>query len=287
MRLRTAAPGGRESAARSGPEIAGWPAAAGGPRPPRRRWIWITVAIVTAIAVVGPVGTRVWLKTRQSLQRPVMIGRPVTAVEVTAPGDSVAVSPGPAGRVTIGRTLTWVFGMPRLRQTWNGTTMVIRVTCPRPGAFEDCAAQLDLRVPAGVAVRADVASGDVTLVGLTGPVRLVATSGDVTLADLTGPVWCRVTSGDISGNGLGSAPARVAASSGDVSLAFVGRPRQVNVTAGTGDVSVQVPPGSRYRVSGAAGTGSRSIAGGLADSRASAQITATSRTGSVTVGYPG
>ncbi|MGA3152136.1 MAG: hypothetical protein ACLPN6_11010 [Streptosporangiaceae bacterium] len=59
----------------------------------------------------------------------------------------------------------------------------------------------------------------------------------------------------------------------------------MSVAAGSGSASVQAPPGSRYRVAGRTGSGSRSIAAGLASSQGTGLITVKSGSGDVSVGY--
>jgi DUF4097 and DUF4098 domain-containing protein YvlB len=140
-------------------------------------------------------------------------------------------------------------------------------------------------VPAGVALQAQLTSGDVAVSGLRGPVSLAATSGDLRLSQLSGPLRLRSNSGDIVGEALASAQVDAADNDGDVSLAFAAVPAQVSATSDAGDVSVDVPRrvgGYRVRAATAAGDRTVSVRQEAASTRA---IVATSDAGDVAVAY--
>jgi hypothetical protein len=252
---------------------------------PRRRWIWIIVAIITTLVLVLPVGLRFWLKADMQRQSDpaVRYRRPITTLQVNAPGDSVFVRPGAAGRVMVASSLTWVLGRPVVSKTWRGKTLQVSVRCTRPDLFEDCAASLGLTVPAGVSVWAHVGSGTVNVSGLDGPLHLATTSGTITLGRVSGPVWVSASSGTIEGRrGLGALRLTASVGSGAVRLTFRAAPALLSLAVGTGSAAVTVPPG-HYRVRRQNGPGVLTIAPGLSDPYATRLIRVSVGTGTLSV----
>ncbi|HEY3980583.1 MAG TPA: hypothetical protein VGM79_25120 [Streptosporangiaceae bacterium] len=258
------------------------------PRPrPRRRWIWLLVALLTALVFVPPFALRIALKIDiQHQTAPVLVAsRPVTALQVDAPGGNISISPGTGRRVTMSSSAAWLVRRPVVTQAWDGDTLQVTAACPRLNPFEDCQESLDIRVPAGLAVRVSVGSGSVSALGLTGPLRLAATSGAFMLTDVRGPVWAAVTSGSVTAQGEGSAAVRASAGSGALQLGFAAPPQLLALAVGSGSASVTVPPGTRYRVSVRAGAGAVDVQRGLGDSTSTQVITASVGTGFLAVRY--
>jgi hypothetical protein len=263
---------------------------AAAPRPrPRRRWIWAIVALLTTLVLVPPFALRIGLKIDiQHQTAPVPVAaRPVTALQVDAPGGSVSISAGPGAHVTMSSTAAWLVRKPVVTQAWHGDTLKVTAACPRLNPFEDCQEGLTIRVPSDVAVRVSVGSGSVAALGLTGPLHLTATSGAFTLTDVRGPVWAAVTSGSLTAEGEGSSAVHATAGSGSLQLDFDTPPQLVALALGSGSAGVIVPPGTRYRVSVRAGPGAVNIQRGLRDSTSPQVIRASVGTGSLAVQYPG
>ena len=160
------------------PAVPGRRVSVAAPPRPRRRWIWVIVALLTALVFVPPFALRIGLKIdiqHQSAPVPVA-ARPVTALQVDAPAGSVIISPGTGRRVTMSATAAWLVRRPVVTQAWDGSTLRVTAACPRLNPFEDCQEGLVIHVPAGLTVRVSVGSGSVSAVGLTGPLHL---TGDV------------------------------------------------------------------------------------------------------------
>lgn len=259
------------------------------PERPRRRGIWIAVAAVTAFAVVVPFGVRIWARViRQTRTDTVAYDHPIRTLAIDSPDGVVRVGAGPAGQVSVRRRLTWALTKPSVRQTWEGDTLRIEVTCGRaqPYTSLECGADLDLRVPADVAVRASVTSGRIDVRNLAGGLHLRTTAGVVRMTEVSGEVWARSLSGTITGAALTAPTADVAVTSGAVRLGFTGPPEHVTATAISGSVSIGVPPGPRYRVDGTTAHGVRNVDPALLDAGSSRAITLTTVSGAATLGYP-
>lgn len=199
------------------------------PARPRRRWIWACVAVFTALIVVVPVAFRMGLKSeiRHQIVPLTLIQRHITQLVVDAPGQSVTVIRGGAGQVRVMSTVSWLLGSPMVHHAWHGETLRINASCPSVNLFGDCQVGLMIQVPANVAVRVAVGSGNVAVAGLTGPVHLSATSGGIQLTDVSGPVWATATSGSIEATGgLTASQLTAAVGSGGLSSASPSHPRR-------------------------------------------------------------
>jgi hypothetical protein len=210
--------------------------------------------------------------------------RPVTALNVSAPGAVITVQAGQPGQVQIYRHLIWNLGpRPQVRQTWAGRTLTVTTTaCGRKSL---CSVQLDIQVPAGVTLQADTNNGELGVTGLTGAVHAQVTSGAVSLASLHGPVWVQASSGDISGTGLAAAHVDAAVDSGTLALQFASPPQRVSAAATSGFVTVIVPRGSRYRITGTTTGGGRGIDPALISRTSRRLIQVTTTSGTAGVGY--
>jgi hypothetical protein len=258
---------------------------------PRRRWIWVLVALATTATLVSPVGLRLWLKAeRQQRADPVALYQgQFTAVQIQAPGGDITVSPGPMGQVSVASTLQWVFSKPAVRVARSGRTLKISASCPQPNPFEDCQASLGIRVPASLDVHADVGAGSADMIGLAGRLHVTASSGSITLTDISGHVWARATAGNIAApSGLTSSWVDARVTAGSIMLDFDSAPARLVLSVGVGAAHAIVPAGTHYRVSLANAPGSAAhIASGLKVARAAQVISGTvGGAGSLSIGYP-
>lgn len=270
--------------------IASSPARPGLARP-RRRWIWVLVALATTAILVTPVTLRFWLKAEKQQQAdPVAVYRgQFTAVQIQAPSGSITVSPGPTGQVSVASTVQWVFSKPAIRVARSGRTLKISARCPQLNAFEDCQASLGIRVPASLDVHADVGPGSADLIGLAGRLHVTATSGSITLTDISGQVWARATAGTIAApGGLTSPSVDAAVTAGSIMLDLDSPPARLILRVGAGAAHATVPAGTHYRVSLAQVPGSAAhLASGLNVARAARVIRATvGGAGTLSIGYP-
>jgi hypothetical protein len=254
---------------------------------PRRRWIWITVALVTALVIAAPVGFRLWLKAaHHNLTLPAQVYRQqLTQLSVVAPAGSVTLVPSGRPGVTVLGSLSWVFTRPFVAEALRGRTLQVTGSCPGPNPFEDCQVGLTIRVPVNLAVDVSAGSGSVTIRGLSGPLHLATTSGSITISRVGGPVWVSAGSGSVTGYGVVSPELDAVIGSGSLQLGLAATPRALNLAIASGSASITVPPGARMRTVVNTGAGLWHIAPGIADSGAAGTMTATIDSGVVTVGY--
>jgi hypothetical protein len=260
----------------------------GRPARPRLRWIWRIVALATAAILAAPAAWLVGL--RQGLHHeygPVTVyHHAITAVRVSATGDTVAITAGRPGRVSVSSALGWFFTKPAVREIWHGTTLAVSVYCPVPGPFGRCSANLILHVPAAVGVRVAVGTGTATVTGLAGPVHVTATSGSLALGNLAGPLWATATSGSITGmTGLNSPTVTADVRSGSLALGFDRAPSSLRLAVGSGSGIVTVPPGTRYRLDPGLSSGVVHMSHGMSSPDSAGLIAARVGSGTLSIGY--
>ncbi|MEV5558639.1 DUF4097 family beta strand repeat-containing protein [Nonomuraea wenchangensis] len=181
-----------------------------------------------------------------------------------ASGDAVITeTDGTAVRVT--ETLRWRGdSKPKPEHKVEGGALALSYTCP--SSLGSCGVDYRIEVPKGLAVDLDSGSGDITLRGLSGNVRVHVGSGDVDAADLTGK---NVVADSGSGNvelKYATAPvsAQLKAGSGDVTLFVPDGAYDVTTDVGSGDatVSVKKDRSSPNKISIRTGSGDISVSAG-------------------------
>jgi hypothetical protein len=264
---------------------------AGSLQRPRRRWVWVLVALVTATVLGVPFARGQAIPKvddHHAFVAPVSYLRDVAALRVQADeGTVVTIRAGRPGQVTESSVSSWAFRKPAIRQTWQGGSFVVSVTCPKPMPLGQCQANVIIAIPAGTAVQAQAGGGTVTVSGLTGPLHLAATSGLLIARDVSGPFWATVTSGSMDARtGLTSSHFSASAVTGLLTLAFATRPQRLTIGVGTGSAVITVPSGSQYHIVSSHGPGAVSVAPGLSDARSGQVIAVRVGDGAATIGYP-
>jgi DUF4097 and DUF4098 domain-containing protein YvlB len=126
----------------------------------------------------------------------------------------------------------------------SGGILMVEVSEPRwPG--NTCTVNLDLRVPAKLAQKVKIGSGDLRITGTTGSLDFKLGSGDVTLNSAVTDLDGSSGSGNIRASDLrGSVDLKMGA--GDIILTYPLLPDSgtVNVKNGSGDTTVILPAGS-------------------------------------------
>jgi len=264
-------------------------------RPPRK-WGWQAIASALGLLAVIAAGVTVWLWQRapvhltaatstgpHTAQYHSVTRRTPARVVVHMDAGNLNVEAGRAGQVSEQRELTWQARRPVVTQTFAHGTLTITARCP--SGERTCAADVELSVPPGVSVQADVLTGDVAISGLRGPIGVTTDAGDIRLTGVAGAVRARSDNGDIIGEQLASGQVGALDQAGDISLAFAGVPDAVSAASSAGGVSIEVPRlAGGYRVRATTSKGDRSVSV-QQDSRSSDGISVASITGDVAVAY--
>jgi lia operon protein LiaG len=123
----------------------------------------------------------------------------------------------------------------------SGTHVKVWVVAPRSNnwswGWNDFEARLNFKVPAGIKVRVDNSSGDVSIAGLEGSNhRIEASSGDIEVRKVKGDMIVRASSGDVKIDGV-EGDLEVETSSGDQRIYNIGG--NVRFDASSGDTRFQ------------------------------------------------
>ncbi|MEV7326577.1 DUF4097 family beta strand repeat-containing protein [Micromonospora sp. NPDC093244] len=179
-------------------------------------------------------------------------------------GDMVVRGTGPAGEARIKRVVRYQGGEPKARYEIKGSELVLDSDCGNR-----CTVSYEVTVPEGVTVQGEsgsgdvdlskigkvdlrLGSGDVRIVGATGPVGVETGSGNIEVSEASAAVRLRAGSGDITARRLGGAT-DAEAGSGNVTVEL-DTPAAARAHASSGDVTLLVPQGS-YRVRSSTGSG--------------------------------
>jgi putative adhesin len=180
----------------------------------------------------------------------VPLADPLRAIDVRNPAGSVTVraDEGADELVVTIEPLDDVAEQLADRVDVTATRSHLRVAVPERRLQRAPSFAVVISTPPGAAVRAAVATADMTLRGRLGPATLTSASGDVAVEHCT-ELQVRSASGDIRA-GVVEGAATLASASGDVRLGSAGGPALLRTASGvvvvdevTGDLSVRTASG--------------------------------------------
>ncbi|QYC42373.1 hypothetical protein Nocox_23850 [Nonomuraea coxensis DSM 45129] len=194
----------------------------------------------------------------------------VTGLRVEVDSGTVELVGADRRGVRVTERLTWRKHKPETSHEVRGGTLDLVHGCPATfglGAIGgECEVSYRVEVPKGVRAEVGSDSGDLTLSGLSGEVRVSSDSGTIRAEGLAGG---RVTA---------------TSDSGDVTLAFTAQPDQVTTENDSGRTVVRVPAGP-YRVEAETDSGDKRITA-AADASARRSIKVSSDSGDLEVLTP-
>lgn len=163
----------------------------------------------------------------------------------------IELAPGPEPRLTY--RASWLVRGPRTSdQAWPRRLPAANLSldCPASSPVRwPCRATSRVEVPPGAEIEVRATAGEVMVEGWTGTI-VVATSGphDVIVGPVGGRLEVETEAGDVVAHGLMVEEVEARTVTGAVRLSFLEAPRSVVVEAGSGPVTIELPPG-RYAVS--------------------------------------
>jgi hypothetical protein len=262
----------------------------GAPREPDDRNLLAGVRVAAAIVVVGALAFGTLLVVSSFFKRQHTETKTFTAtvstVRVTTDVGDVRVRTVEAGEpIRTSARITKAFQEPRWSANLDAGTLEVVGECNGDGVFFDCSVDLTVSVPAGVPVRIQSDTGDVTVTGAFTDVDANTSTGDVLVQGATGPVRIETDTGDVRSLATAGRLVEAETDTGDVRLLFDSPPEAVTARTNTGDVTVRVPDdGAAYDVDTDTSTGDTSVdVVNVPD--ASRKITAETDTGDVRVTY--
>lgn len=198
-------------------------------------------------------------------------------------GGDLRLSTGKPGGVLVDSEVTWSLSRPKMSWTYDAGVLHLE-TADYLSPFGHFSRSFSVLVPPSMSVDVRSGSGDISAVDLAGDLKLETGSGAVTVFNATGRLELKDGSGDIFVSGASSSVVNAHTGSGDVHLILETAPVTVDAATGSGDLTVEVPAGTRYQVRKETHSGST---GGDVSSypQAANTISATTSSGSVTVSY--
>ena len=202
-----------------------------------------------------------------------------TSVVVSTSDGPVTVAGDAAKSAAVTATPSYSGTAPVVSYRVADRTLTVRAQCPQE---RNCQVALQLRVPAGVPVRAATDLGAVRLTGLTSGAVADSQLGNIYLSRVAGPVTAQTELGQVSATGLTAYRATLTTAQGSVDAAFSVAPELVTASSQLGSVTLRLPSGTSYAVTATADLGSTSVT--VPQSRVSRHVVkADSQLGSVTV----
>lgn len=215
-------------------------------------------AVVVGVFLIGALLVPVLSRSDSGVTE--LTGATVRAVEVSTDRGGVVVR---AGTPRVEQKRTWILSAPEVRSRVEDGTLRVRVSCPG-WAFVSCSADVVVQAPAAADVSVDATKGTVAVTGMSGAVNARSEDGSVRVEGTSTTVTARSVTKSVTVVLSGPVPDEVAARSE------------------TGAVSVTVPRGT-YRVVAQSVEAATRVEGVTRAPEATANITAHSGIGDVTV----
>ncbi len=248
---------------------------------------WLTGgAILAATAITFGVLNVVGLLAYQKLHFATALPATIRSVDINNDAGHVHVFTATSGSYRIeGNGVRGLSKPTHHEQVANGR-LVASAEC-RNLFSGTCDMNLDVYVPAGVAVHVRASGGGITLTGAVGNVDASSSGGGVTVDGARGgDVRLHSSGGSVNATGLAASTVDASSSGGHVELAFDTAPNNVHATSSGGHVTVTLPHTSDlYRVS-VSSSGGSTHDNVRTDPTSDRTIDAHSSGGGVTVQYP-
>ncbi|MGH3613376.1 MAG: DUF4097 family beta strand repeat-containing protein, partial [Pseudonocardia sp.] len=203
--------------------------------------------IAAAVIVCGGFGIYNLLTPVTTKQDQIRLPIEQAKLSLDVGSGDVTLRRGTGTEVVVNRTMRYRTAEPRVVERSGADGIRIEADCI--GVFNwTCEASYDITLPDGFDLDLAASSGSLTVRDLAVQrLRHDASSGDVELVGTTGPVDLRVSSGTITADQLTSDDVYVEASSGDVDLDFATAPRKVVADVSSGRIEIGLPDG-KYNV---------------------------------------
>lgn len=207
------------------------------------------------------------------------VGSRVTTLTVTNGAGNVRVTGSNSAKIAVTEHVAYHGTAPTTTHHNAAGTLSLHSHCP---AAETCKVDYTITVPRTIAVRVNNGAGAVTASSLGGRVTVHVNAGKISLSSLTGPVDATSNAGSIGGRALSSATADLHVSAGHIDVAFASPPTAVTAATDVGAITVRVPTSVQYHVRATATVGNVAVRVSRSTA-ASRTITATTKTGSITI----
>ncbi|WP_166020729.1 DUF4097 family beta strand repeat-containing protein [Streptomyces chilikensis] len=211
------------------------------------------VATGTALALAALSGCGSGLEDAEPQKRSFAASAGRLTVD-TDNGD-LAVRPADVEKIEVTRWFAgWaLIGEPEATWEMDGDRLELRTDCGVVVA--GCSARYEVLVPRGTELTVTGDNGDIQASGFGTALRVETDNGDVEVTDSTGPLTLEGNNGDLRATGVTSRRVKAVSDNGDVRLVFASAPERTTVESSNGDVTLEVPEGTAYRVDAASSNG--------------------------------
>lgn len=186
----------------------------------------------------------------------------ITTVVINGGAASITVTGSNRKTVLVSQQPYYSKKPPATVRRLSGTTLTLSYNCSSGGI---CGVAYDVRVPSGVAVRADSAAGTITITSVSGAVSAQTGAGLITATDLSSPT------------------VQLKSNAGGIVAAFSAAPASVQASTNIGPISMTLPGSVSYKINTHTLVGTSNIS--VPKSASSPHvISASSDLGSITIG---
>ena len=249
-------------------------------RPRRPTGLAAAAALAAGLAASLLAGCYVDIGPLQHRTRHYSVSAPAQTLVVNAHVGSVHVTGGGSGVVSVTENIAYRHTVPATTHRVSAGVLTLGSKCPP--SLETCSVSYNITVPRAMTVRVADNVGTISLESLSGDVTAHTNVGTVKLGSVSGPVEVTCHTGSVLGQDVSSAHATLRVSVGKIEVTFSAPPASVTAASSVGSVTLRVPGNVPYAVSAHASTGSTEVTVSR-DPASSHTITATTKTGSVTV----
>ena len=208
----------------------------------------------------------------------------VTAVDVDNETGSTTVIGTAGDEIVVDVKITHGFRKPDTSAEIVDGVLAMRASCPWLLDMW-CNADITLRVPRDVELRANADGGGLRIEGIDGDLEVSSSGGGVRLIDVGGDIRVRSSGGGVRGEELRSEVADVGSSGGGVRLSFVEPPNEVDASSSGGGVTIEVPSPYAFDIDASSSGGGVDTSDVAHDPSADRTIRVRSSGGGVTVRY--
>ncbi|MET8576882.1 DUF4097 family beta strand repeat-containing protein [Streptomyces sp. NPDC005012] len=176
-------------------------------------------------------------------------------VTIDTDNGDLAVRPADVEEIEVTRWFDgWaLIGDPEASWEMDGDRLELRTDCgPVMGG---CAARYEVLVPRDLRLTVRGDNGDIQARDFGTALTIETDNGDVEVTGATGPLTLEGDNGDLEATGVTSREVKAVSDNGDVRLVFASAPQRAGVESSNGDVTLEVPEGTAYRVDAATSNG--------------------------------
>lgn len=230
------------------------------PLSPGRRLVLLVGGVFGAALILwGGFGIYALVTPVTTMQHQIRLPVQQARLSLDVGSGDVVLRRGGGSEVVVDRTTRYRTTAPQVLERSDADGVRIEADCTWRPFNWDCGVSYDITLPDGFDLDLRTSSGSMTVRDLVvGRMQQEVSSGDVELIGVTGPVDVRVSSGTITAERLTSDDVHVEASSGDVELDFAVAPRKVVTDVSSGRVEIGLPAGT-YNVDAATSSGEERV----------------------------